>query len=61
MQNKVEKQEIDRIVDGLVKDDNLAKALKEKLHGQFSEAPSPYSRPDADVDQGDEMWDNMPV
>lgn len=61
MQTKVEKREIDRIVDGLVKDDTLAKALKQKLHDKMDAPAKTYARAETASDQSEDLWDNMPV
>ncbi|WP_066706520.1 hypothetical protein [Celeribacter ethanolicus] len=57
-------EEIDKIVDDLVKDEDTANALKEKLHDSFEAQEAQFlhevSDP-ADDDDADDMWDNMPV
>lgn len=64
--------EIDKIVDDLVRDEKTAEALKSKLHGaepmsvktgvagESTSARSRYSRADADQ-ADDDLWDNLPV
>lgn len=53
--------DIDRIVDTLVSDDTVAKALKDKLHDKLDAPKSRYVRPEAVDDSDDDLWDNMPV
>ncbi|SFI91647.1 hypothetical protein [Celeribacter neptunius] len=55
-------QEIDKIVDEIVADEDTANALKDKLHQKLETAEAKYVRPEAgDDDDADDMWDNMPV
>jgi|TARA_R110001583_G_scaffold195506_1_gene374624 hypothetical protein len=54
--------EIDRIVDDLVKDEDTAAVLKDKLHHTFSEPPAAtYASAEATEEDDDDMWDNLPV
>ncbi|EKE68783.1 MULTISPECIES: hypothetical protein [Roseobacteraceae] len=54
--------EIDRIVDDLVKDEDTAAVLKDKLHKSFSEpAATVYARTEVSAEDDDDIWDNLPV
>ncbi|MBU0641756.1 MAG: hypothetical protein KJ731_16715 [Alphaproteobacteria bacterium] len=54
--------EIDRIVDDLVKDEDTAAVLKDKLHKSFSEPDAAvYARAEASAEDDDDIWDNLPV
>lgn len=61
MSNKSMNDEIDHIVEGIVEDPKKAEALKDALHKAVEdEAEFVKPAPKAD-DEGDDMWDNMPV
>tara|TARA_R110000868_G_scaffold25895_1_gene100447 strand:- start:32 stop:223 length:192 start_codon:yes stop_codon:yes gene_type:complete len=54
--------EIDRIVDDLVKDEDTAAVLKDKLHKSFSEpVATAYVSAEASAEDDDDIWDNLPV
>lgn len=53
-------EEIDKIVDTLIKDEQTAEALKAKLHQSFDEPPAQFVKA-AEAGEDDDLWDNMPV
>lgn len=56
-------KDLDDVVDDLVPDHELAEKLKKKLH-LATDADKPASTKateNADYDEDDELWDNLPV
>ena len=59
MPSRQEMEEIDRIVDTVLNDDEKANALKHALHKSAENKANPEAQDDADLD--DDLWDDVPV
>lgn len=65
MPTKREIEEIDRIVDEVLRNPESAQRLKSALHGDFarqSQTPAPtVGTTDSADEDGDDLWDNLPI
>ncbi len=59
--NKKAGQEIDRIVDEIVEDEKKAAELKQRLHDNLDDQKPKFEVVSSESDDGEDMWDNMPV
>jgi TATA-binding protein-associated factor Taf7 len=59
MPTKRELEEIDRIVDAVLDDDEKAQELKRALHQTAENTAKPTVQDDAE--QGEDIWDDVPV
>lgn len=65
MPTQKEMDEIDKIVDDVIEGPEVAKAVKDALHDALGSDPEP-TQPKADPtntddDDGDDLWENLPV
>ena len=59
MPSRREMEEIDRIVDTVLNDDEKARELKRALHQSAENTGSPEVQDDDDLE--DDLWDDVPV